>query len=85
MDLYNIACTKDAFVAYYLELSSGSHKWDVSFIRAAHYWEVDVFALFFKLLYSLRLRRGDEDKFCWPPLQRKGCSMLDLVQCPCPS
>jgi hypothetical protein len=47
---------KDASVADYLELSNDSHKWNVSFIRDAHDWEVDVFALFFNFLYSFRLR-----------------------------
>jgi len=38
------------------ELSSGSHQWNISFIRAAQDWEMDVFTLFLNLLYSLRLR-----------------------------
>ena len=47
MDLYSIAHVKDASVEGHLELSSGSHKWNVSFIGAIHDWEVDVFASFF--------------------------------------
>jgi hypothetical protein len=61
-DIYNIAYVKDASGTVYLELSSGSLKWNVSFIRAAHDWEMDVFALFFNLLYLYRVRREDEDK-----------------------
>jgi hypothetical protein len=51
------------------------YQWNVSFIRVAHDWEVDVLASFFKL-YSLRVRWGGKDKFCWPTL-KDGCSMLD--------
>jgi hypothetical protein len=64
-------------VADYLELSSDSHQWNVSFIRDAHDWEVDVFASFFNLLYSFRLRQGGEDKLRWDP-PREGCLTLDL-------
>lgn len=45
--LHSISFIKDAFVAYYLELSSDSHKQNVSFIKAAQDWEVNVFASFF--------------------------------------
>jgi hypothetical protein len=44
LDLFRMGCVKDAFVAKYLELTSDTHKWNVSFIRDAHDWEVDVFA-----------------------------------------
>jgi hypothetical protein len=44
-------------VENYLELSCGFHQLNITFIRAAHDWEVDVFTLFFNLLYSLRLRQ----------------------------
>jgi hypothetical protein len=74
-DLFSITCVKDASVAVHLELSSGSLQWNVSFIRAAHDWEVDVFASFFNLLYSYRVRREDEDKLWWV-LQKKGCSCV---------
>jgi hypothetical protein len=36
LDLYGIACTKDAFVTAHLELFGGSNQWNVSFARAAH-------------------------------------------------
>lgn len=35
-DLYGFACTKDAYVAAHLELSSGSNQWTLSFARAVH-------------------------------------------------
>jgi hypothetical protein len=63
--LFSIACVKDALVAVHLEFSSGSPQWNVSFIRAVHEWEVDVFASLFNLLYSYRVRRKDEDKLWW--------------------
>jgi hypothetical protein len=50
-------------VADYLDSSTDSYQWNVIFIRDAHDWEVDVFALFINFLYSFRLRQGGEDKF----------------------
>jgi hypothetical protein len=40
LDLYSIACVKDASMADYLELSGDSHQQNVSFIKEAHKWEV---------------------------------------------
>jgi hypothetical protein len=57
----SIARIKDAFVADHLQFFSGSHQWNVIFIRVACDWEVDAFVLFFNLLY-FRLRGGGEDK-----------------------
>lgn len=62
LNLYSSACVKDASVAVQLELSSGSLQWNISFIKATHDWEVDVFTSFFNLLYSYRMRREGEDK-----------------------
>jgi hypothetical protein len=68
--LLSIACCKDASMVYYLEFSSDSHKWNINFIRAAHDWEVDLFTLFFNLLYSFKLRRGGKDKLSCTPCKR---------------
>jgi hypothetical protein len=46
-DLFGIACVNDTFVADNVKIHEGSIKWNVSFTRAAHDWDVDVFALFF--------------------------------------
>lgn len=62
--MFNFACVKDASVADHLELSNDSYRWNVRLIRTSYNWDVDVFASFFYLLYSLRLRYGGEDKLC---------------------
>lgn len=66
MDLYNIACVKDASVADYLQfildLSSGFFQWNVSFIGTMYYWEVNVLDSFFTLLYTYRVRQEGKDK-----------------------
>ncbi|XP_059462221.1 uncharacterized protein LOC132191291, partial [Corylus avellana] len=64
-DLFSIACAKDASVAALLEVRGGYNQWNVSFSRGAHDWEVDVFASFFQLLHSARVRRGCEDRLWW--------------------
>jgi len=68
-NLYGIACTNDAFISAHLELSGGSNQWNIIFARTAHYWGVDVFALIFKVLYSVRVRRKFEDKLWWAPFK----------------
>jgi hypothetical protein len=62
LDLCSIACGKDAPVAIHLDISSGSFQWNISFIRAAHNWEVDLLALLFNLLYSYKVRQEKKDK-----------------------
>jgi hypothetical protein len=59
LELFSIACFKDAFVSDHLEISTDSHQWNVSFIRDR---EVDFFTSFFTMLYSFRLRWEGEDK-----------------------
>jgi hypothetical protein len=68
--LYGTACDKNAPVATNLVSDSGSIKWDVSFIRAAHNWEVDVLASFFTLLYSISVSRKREDQLWWFPVNK---------------
>jgi hypothetical protein len=41
-----------------------------NFLRVACNWEMDLFTSFFNLLYSVKLRRGEEDKFCWVLIKR---------------
>ena len=53
--LFGIACVKDASIAAHLELSGGSSQWKVSFVKVAHDWEIDVFASFFRFLYSINV------------------------------
>jgi hypothetical protein len=54
----------------HLKLFDCFNQWNVSFARAAHDWEVDVFASFYKILYSARVRRESEDKMWWVPSKR---------------
>jgi hypothetical protein len=49
-------------VAAHLDFSSDSLEWDVSFIRVANDWELDVLASFYTLLYSHRVKREGKDK-----------------------
>jgi hypothetical protein len=65
--LYGLACAKDASIAANLEFLGGSNQWNVSFARAAHDWEVDVFASFFQVLHSVTVRRGCVDQLWWAP------------------
>jgi hypothetical protein len=37
----------------------------VSFAREVHDWKVDVFASFFQVLHSVKVRRGSKDQLWW--------------------
>jgi hypothetical protein len=74
-DLYDIACAKDASVATHLELFGGSNKWNIRFTRAAHDWEVDVIASFFRVLYSVRVKQEGKDKLWLAPSKRGLCDV----------
>ena len=47
------------------EVLGGSNQWNVSFSREAHNWEVEVFASFFQVLHSARVRQGCADRLWW--------------------
>ena len=64
-DLFGIACDKDAAIVTHLELFGGSNQWNA---RKAHDWDVDVFTLFFNLLYSVRVRREGKRQAMVDPL-----------------
>jgi hypothetical protein len=69
-NLYNFAHVKDAFVAIYMDFSSGSLQWNVRFTHTAHNWEVDVLASFYTLLYSHSVRREGKNKLRWAPFHK---------------
>jgi hypothetical protein len=64
-DLYGIARVKDASVADNMEILGGSFQWNVSFVREAHDWEVDVFGSFFQILHSTRVNSDRADCLRW--------------------
>jgi hypothetical protein len=68
--LFGIAREKDASVADNMEILGGSIQWDVSFVREAHDWEVDVFASFFQVLHSVTVSRDRADRLCWVPSKK---------------
>jgi hypothetical protein len=68
--LFGIVCAKDASVAANMEVLGGSIKWNVSFTREAHDWELKIFVSFFQVLYSVRVTRGGKDKLWWISSER---------------
>jgi hypothetical protein len=48
--LYNIASNKEASIADNIDLSSGSHQWNVSFLPSLNDWEVDDLIISFMLI-----------------------------------
>jgi hypothetical protein len=69
-DLFGIARVKDASVADNLESLGGSIQWNVSFIREAHDWEVDVFASFFQVLGATKVNFERADCLKWVPSKK---------------
>jgi len=47
-----------------------SLKWNIIFLSTAHHWKIDLFTSLFTLLYSIRVRRGGDDRICWIPSRR---------------
>jgi hypothetical protein len=68
--LFDIASAEDTSIANNLEFLGGSNQWNVSFVREAHDWEVDIFASFFQVLHSVKVRRGIVDKLWWVPSKK---------------
>lgn len=69
-DLFGIARVKDAYVADNKEVLGGSIKWNWSFVRETHDWEVDAFASFSQVLHSATVSRDRADKLWWVPSKK---------------
>jgi hypothetical protein len=69
--LFGIASVKDAPVADNMEILGGSTQWNMSFVRKAHDWEVDVFASFFQALHSAIVSRDHANRL-WYVSSKKG-------------
>jgi hypothetical protein len=54
----------------HFEFFGGSNKWNVSFARAPHDWEIYDITSFFRVLYSTRVSRESEDKLLRVPFKR---------------
>jgi hypothetical protein len=61
---------KNAHVKDHMEISKGIIQ-NMSFARAAQDWEVDTFALFYRLLYLVRMRWEGEDRLWWISSKRR--------------
>jgi hypothetical protein len=83
--LFGIACVKDASVADNREVLGGSIQWNVSFIREAHDWELDIFASFFFFFRCwIQLERGEGEKITYGGfLPKGGSSRLRSSIIPC--
>ena len=67
--LFLIASNKDATVAEVMEVSVSGRNiyWNINFNRAAQDWEMESFAEFYSLLYSVRPNIQQEDELWWHP------------------
>jgi hypothetical protein len=68
--LFGIACAKDAFVADHMDIPGGSIQWNMSLVRAAHDWKVDIFALFSWVL-NLGRETGRRGQLVVGPFQKR--------------
>jgi hypothetical protein len=64
--IYSLASNKEASIVDNFDSLSGSHQWNVSFLRFLNDWEVKDLASFYSLLYSYNLG-GGVDKIWWFP------------------
>jgi hypothetical protein len=68
--LYSLASNNEASIVDNFNSVSGSHQWNISFVKSLNDWEVDDLTSFYSLLYSYNLG-GGVDKIWWVP-NRKG-------------
>jgi hypothetical protein len=80
LDLFCIACCKEAWVADHLLFSNGNIQWNLSFIRPMQDWEVELVIAFFNVLYLLKVRLGGEDSIWWIPSKRKKFEVRSFYQ-----
>lgn len=65
--VYDLARMKEASIANLLISSNGIPQQNVKFLTEAQDWEIDVFLVFFAIMYSTHLSRGGvEDDFLVP-------------------
>jgi hypothetical protein len=62
---FSIVRCKEASVVDHMLFSNDIFKWNITFIKSVHDWEVEMVTLFFNLLYCIRLSQGGEDRSCW--------------------
>jgi hypothetical protein len=53
-----------------MEILGGSIQWDVSFVREAYDWEMDIFASFFQVLQSATVSRDRAYRLCCVPSKK---------------
>lgn len=70
LELYCIACEKDAYVADHIHIRDESVHWEVNFTRLAHDWELESISTFWESIYSAFVKGFGEDKICWKPAQK---------------
>jgi hypothetical protein len=58
-------------VVDHLLFANDTYKWNITFIRSMHVWEIEMVTSFFNHLYSIRLNRGSEDRIYWLPFKRQ--------------
>jgi hypothetical protein len=69
--LFTIARFKEASITDNAEHSNGTIQWNIQFSRLFHDWEVEELALFYKCLYTCKLRGVGKDKL-WRLPSSKG-------------
>jgi hypothetical protein len=69
--LFSIASHKDARVADNLFVQDGVTQWNVIFTRPVQNWKVEMVLSFFKQLYSILVRHGEDDTLVWS-LSKRG-------------
>jgi hypothetical protein len=66
-ELYRIACIKEGVVADFVQFSGEAVHWDVHFTRLVQDWELESISSFLEDLYSVKIKRYEQDKMCWQP------------------
>ncbi|KAG6729257.1 hypothetical protein I3842_01G018300 [Carya illinoinensis] len=70
--LFRVARDKEVSVAEVMGMVGEQIQWNINFSWAAHDWELNSFAAFYSLLYSLKRSNQHADLLWWKPTS-KGC------------
>ena len=68
--LFQIASDKEASIAEVKGTSGEQLHWNISFSRAAQDWEMNSFADFYSLLYSVKPSNVQKDGLWWVPAEK---------------
>ena len=80
LNLYRIACVKEATVAGQIQFMGEDVTWEVNFTLLAQDWELESFSSFLDLVYATNIKHNGTNKICWKPSLAEGFQVRSYYQ-----